>query len=172
MLPVTFSAYVRESGQGLRGLCPQSQPWRAVRFIEVEELCSERSSVPRPLGGAHQGRIFRRQATFLPMHSILRIDEVKKHGSAKITVLESGANVAQFPMPIISTPPARRSEARLGPCCRIPGPPALSAFRIAKLLDRLGALDPPSRGSRRASCTLPSSRNRCPRRTRGARRSC
>jgi hypothetical protein len=48
--------------------------------------------------------------TFLPMHSILRIDEVKKHGTAKITVLESGtaANVAQFPMPMYSTPPGEK----------------------------------------------------------------
>src|SRR5438477_2114395 len=28
--------------------------------------------------------------TFLPMHAILRIDEVKKHGAAKITVMEGG----------------------------------------------------------------------------------
>jgi hypothetical protein len=43
------------------------------------------------------------------MHSILRIDEVKKHGAAKITVLESGgANVAQFPMPMYSTPPGEK----------------------------------------------------------------
>ena len=48
--------------------------------------------------------------TFLPMHSILRIDEVKKHGTAKITVLESGAaaNVAQFPIPMYSTPPGEK----------------------------------------------------------------
>jgi len=33
----------------------------------------------------------------LPMHSILRIDEVKKTGQAKISALE-GSNVAQFPV--------------------------------------------------------------------------
>jgi hypothetical protein len=43
------------------------------------------------------------------MHSILRIDEVRKHGVSKITVLESGAaNVAQFPMPMYSTPPGEK----------------------------------------------------------------
>jgi hypothetical protein len=31
------------------------------------------------------------------MHSILRIDEVKKQGQAKISAFE-GSNVAQFPM--------------------------------------------------------------------------
>ena len=46
--------------------------------------------------------------TFLPMHSILRIDEVKKHGVSKITALESGANIAQFPVPLYSAPPAEK----------------------------------------------------------------
>ncbi|MGH8322631.1 MAG: DUF1820 family protein, partial [Steroidobacteraceae bacterium] len=46
--------------------------------------------------------------TFLPMHSVLRIDEVKKHGMSKITALEGGANVAQFPMPLYSSPPIDR----------------------------------------------------------------
>ena len=40
--------------------------------------------------------------------SVLRIDEVKKQGTAKITVLESGANVAQFPMPMYSAPPGEK----------------------------------------------------------------
>ena len=37
------------------------------------------------------------KCTMLPMHSILRIDEVKKQGTAKISAFE-GSNVAQFPM--------------------------------------------------------------------------
>jgi hypothetical protein len=36
--------------------------------------------------------------TMLPMHSILRIDEVRKTGVSKISTLEGGSNVAQFPM--------------------------------------------------------------------------
>ena len=36
--------------------------------------------------------------TYLPMHSIIRIDEVDKQGTSKISKLEG--NVAQFPMPI------------------------------------------------------------------------
>ena len=46
--------------------------------------------------------------TFLPLHSVLRIDEVRKHGVSKITALEGGANVAQFPMPLYSTPPDKK----------------------------------------------------------------
>jgi len=39
---------------------------------------------------------------------VLRIDEVKKHGVSKITALEAGANVTQFPMPLYSTPPGEK----------------------------------------------------------------
>ena len=42
------------------------------------------------------------------MHSVLRIDEVSKHGVSKITPLESGANVTQFPMPMFTTPPSEK----------------------------------------------------------------
>jgi hypothetical protein len=38
------------------------------------------------------------------MHSVLRIDEVRKQGVSKISALEGG-NVSQFPMPMF-TPPA------------------------------------------------------------------
>ena len=82
-------------------------------FIEVEELLfGERSSVVLdPSEERIKGEFSGVKRTFLPMHSILRIDEVKKHGVSKITVLESGAsaaNVAQFPMPIYSTPPGEK----------------------------------------------------------------
>src|SRR5246127_2377073 len=81
-------------------------------FIEVEELVfGERSSVVLDPGEERIKSEFSGvKRTFLPMHSILRIDEVKKHGTAKITVLESGAaaNVAQFPMPMYSTPPGEK----------------------------------------------------------------
>jgi len=34
---------------------------------------------------------------------VLRVDEVKKQGQAKVTPFEGG-NVTQFPMPLYSTP--------------------------------------------------------------------
>ena len=80
-------------------------------FIEVEELLfGERSSVVLdPSEERIKGEFSGVKRTFLPMHSILRIDEVKKHGVSKITVLESGgANIAQFPMPVYSTPPGEK----------------------------------------------------------------
>jgi hypothetical protein len=38
--------------------------------------------------------------TYLPLHSIMRVDEVRKQGVSKISVLEGGSNVAQFPIPM------------------------------------------------------------------------
>jgi hypothetical protein len=76
-------------------------------FIEVEELVfGERSSVVLdPSEERVKGEFAGVKRTFLPMHSILRIDEVKKQGVSKITALEGGANVTQFPMPLYSVPP-------------------------------------------------------------------
>ena len=39
------------------------------------------------------------QRSFIPMHAVIRIDEVEKEGVAKITD-SSGSNVTPFPMPI------------------------------------------------------------------------
>ena len=79
-------------------------------FIEVEELVfGERSSVVLdPAEERIKGEFSGVKRTFLPLHSILRIDEVKKQGTAKITALEAGANVAQFPMPMYSSPPGEK----------------------------------------------------------------
>ncbi len=77
-------------------------------FVEVEDFVfGERSSVvldptEEKIKAEFQGV----KRTFLPMHSVLRIDEVKKHGTSKITALEGGATIAQFPMPLYSSPPS------------------------------------------------------------------
>jgi hypothetical protein len=75
-------------------------------FIEVEELVfGERSSVVLdPSEERVKGEFSGVKRTFLPLHSILRIDEVRKQGTAKITALEAGANVTQFPVPMYSAP--------------------------------------------------------------------
>src|SRR5215469_12031316 len=63
-------------------------------FIEVEEvLFGERSSVVLdPSEERIKSEFEGVKRTFLPMHSVLRIDEVKKHGMSKITALEGGTN--------------------------------------------------------------------------------
>ena len=83
-----YEIYARKVGQG-----------RLFGFIEVEELVfGERSSVVLDPGEERIKSEFTGvKCTMLPMHSILRIDEVKKQGQAKISALEGG-NVATFPM--------------------------------------------------------------------------
>ena len=70
-------------------------------FIEVEELVfGERSGVVvDPSEEKIKSEFDNVKRTYLPMHSILRIDEVDKQGKSKVSKLEGG-NVAQFPMPI------------------------------------------------------------------------
>ncbi len=70
-------------------------------FIEVEELVfGERSAlVVDPSEERIKSEFAGVKRTFLPMHAILRIDEVEKQGVSKISKAEGG-NVTQFPMPV------------------------------------------------------------------------
>jgi hypothetical protein len=70
-------------------------------FIEVEELVfGERSTVVvDPAEEKIKSEFAGVNRTFLPLHSILRIDEVRKQGVSKISAYEGG-NVAQFPIPV------------------------------------------------------------------------
>jgi hypothetical protein len=73
-------------------------------FIEVEEFVfGERSSVVVDPGEERIKSEFEGvKRTYLPLHSVLRIDEVKKQGVSKISSFE-GSNVAQFPVPMYSS---------------------------------------------------------------------
>lgn len=73
-------------------------------FIEVEELVfGERSSVVvDPSEERIKSEFENVKRTYLPMHSIIRIDEVDKQGTSKITKAEG--NVTQFPTMPIYTP--------------------------------------------------------------------
>ncbi len=75
-------------------------------FIEIEELVfGERTSVVLdPSEERIKSEFEGVKRSYLPMHSVLRIDEVRKQGVSKISTLEGG-NVTQFPMPMY-TPPA------------------------------------------------------------------
>ena len=70
-------------------------------FVAVEELVfGERSTVVvDPAEEKLKAEFENVRRTYLPMHSILRIDEVDKQGISKISKAEGG-NVAQFPMPM------------------------------------------------------------------------
>jgi hypothetical protein len=90
-----YEVYARKVGQG-----------RLFGFIEVEELVfGERSTVVLDPGEERIKSEFTGvKCTMLPMHSILRIDEVKKQGVSKISALEGGGNVAQFPAGLYQPP--------------------------------------------------------------------
>ena len=70
-------------------------------FVEVEELVfGERSTVVvDPSEEKIKSEFEGVKRTYLPMHSIVRIDEVDKQGTSKVSKLE-GSNVAQFPVPV------------------------------------------------------------------------
>ena len=89
-----FEIYARKVSQG--GM---------FGFVEVEELLfGERSSVVLDPGEERIKSEFAGvKRTFLPMHSILRIDEVKKSGVSKVVALE-GNNVMPFPGSLYTVP--------------------------------------------------------------------
>ncbi|HKZ73513.1 MAG TPA: DUF1820 family protein [Steroidobacteraceae bacterium] len=74
-------------------------------FVEVEDLVfGERSGVVLdPNEERIKAEFEGVKRTYLPLHSVLRVDEVKKQGVSKIVALE-GTNVAQFPVPLYSPP--------------------------------------------------------------------
>ena len=85
-----YEIYARDVGHGA-----------LFGFVEVEKLVfGERSSVVvDPSEEKIKTEFAGVTRTYLPMHSIIRIDEVEKQGASKISKLEGG-NVAQFPIPI------------------------------------------------------------------------
>jgi hypothetical protein len=80
-----------------------SQTGSLFGFVEIEELVfgARKSVVVDPAEERLQHEFAGVKRTYLPMHYVLRIDEVDKQGTAKITNVEGG-NVAQFPMPVFS----------------------------------------------------------------------
>jgi len=70
-------------------------------FIEIQELLfGERSSVVVDPGEERIKSDFAGvKRSYLPLHAVIRIDEVRKQGVSKISALEGG-NVAQFPLAV------------------------------------------------------------------------
>jgi hypothetical protein len=68
-------------------------------FIEVEDLIFEQTAslvvdpsaekLKEEFSGVHRTRI--------PIHAVIRIDEVEKHGPGKITELDGSSNITPFP---------------------------------------------------------------------------
>jgi len=73
-------------------------------FVEIEELVfGERAGlVLDPSEERIKAEFEGVKRSYLPLHSVLRIDEVNKRGASKITQLEG--NVTQFPTPLYPSP--------------------------------------------------------------------
>ena len=71
-------------------------------FMEIEQLVfGERSSVVvDPSEEKLKTEFAGVKRSFIPMHAVVRIDEVAHEGTAKITAVEGGANVTPFPVPL------------------------------------------------------------------------
>jgi hypothetical protein len=71
-------------------------------FIEIEQLVfGERGGVVVDPGEEKLKSEFEGvKKSFIPMHAVVRIDEVAREGTAKIVAMEGGANVTQFPVPL------------------------------------------------------------------------
>jgi hypothetical protein len=87
-----YEIYARKVGQGA-----------LFGFVEVEELVfGERSAVVvDPSEEKIKAEFEGVKRTYLPLHSVIRVDEVRKGGVSKITSGEA-SNVAQFPYPVFT----------------------------------------------------------------------
>ena len=70
-------------------------------FIEVEDLIfGERSAVlVDPAEEKLKSEFSGVQRTYVPMHAVIRVDEVEKEGTNKIIPVGDGEKVTPFPMP-------------------------------------------------------------------------
>ena len=70
-------------------------------FIEVEEFVfGERTQlVVDPGEEKLKGEFLGVKRSFIPMHSIVRIDEVEKEGATKVTEVKNSDKIAHFPFP-------------------------------------------------------------------------
>jgi hypothetical protein len=89
-----FEVYARKVGHG-----------QLFGFIEVEELIfGEKSAVVvDPSEEKIQSEFAGVKRTYLPLHSVIRIDEVRKSGASKVSAAD-GSNVATFPFPVYTPP--------------------------------------------------------------------
>ncbi|NIB40105.1 DUF1820 family protein [Pseudomaricurvus alkylphenolicus] len=77
-------------------------------FIEVEEFVfGERTQmIVDPSEEKLKSEFDQVSRSYIPMHSVIRIDEVDKEGPVKVTDIKGGDKVAQFPFPGGATPPS------------------------------------------------------------------
>ena len=77
-------------------------PSSLIGFVEVEGLLfGERSRVVvDPTEEKLQSEFAGVERTLLPMHSVVRIDQVAKRGTAKVSAIGGGEKVRSLPSPV------------------------------------------------------------------------
>lgn len=80
----------------------QVQPGSLYGFVEVAEIVfGEKSAVVvDPSEERLKAEFEGVRRSYIPLHAVIRIDEVDKQGPAKISGGDKGGNVARFPTPI------------------------------------------------------------------------
>jgi len=102
-----FKVIFSNQGQVYEIYAKQFSQGELFGFIEVEQLLfGERSKL---IVDSSEERLKTEfsgvRRVFIPMHSVVRIDEVEKPGPARITPAEAGSGVVKaFPLP---TPPGK-----------------------------------------------------------------
>ena len=78
-------------------------------FIEVEEFVfGERSQLLVDPGEEKlKNEFIGVKRSYIPLHSIIRIDEVEQEGLGKVTELKAGDKIAQFPSPGMVPKPSK-----------------------------------------------------------------
>ena len=78
-------------------------------FVEIEELVfGERSQLLVDPGEEKLKSEFAGvKRSYIPLHSIIRIDEVEHEGQGKVTEVKSGDKIAQFPVPGMAPKPSK-----------------------------------------------------------------
>jgi hypothetical protein len=94
-----YEVYAKSVGQG--GL---------FGFVEVEGLLfgEKTSAIVDPSEESLKREFDGVERTYIPMHSVLRIDEVEKRGTSKVHAVGDGAKVTSLPSPIYT--PIRRDK--------------------------------------------------------------
>jgi hypothetical protein len=72
-------------------------------FVEIEELVfgTQSSVVLDPAEERIKSEFEGVKRSYLPLQSVIRIDEVRKQGVSKIVALEGGSSVTPFPGPLL-----------------------------------------------------------------------
>ena len=97
-----FKVVFMNQGQVYEVYARQIDPAAMFGFIAVEELVfGERSTVVvDPTEEKLKTEFANVKRTYIPMHSIIRIDEVEKRGQNKILEIDGSlSNITPFPLP-------------------------------------------------------------------------